>query len=177
MINVHPCILYICVFVTCVLVYLCIFICTLLRYIKYIVLGLNIKDKQQLAQRQAAWVSKVVAQSFGHNFPVLPMDTVKWQCQWSIWHFIIDLQKLGGWNKQQHPDENVSLPNFPSTTSRRAAMCESDQMYFRRRGVCVLFFSPVSHLQSLGEQLWEPVWRRLCSIWRPPPVALRLSRE
>ena len=32
-------------------------------------------------------------------------------------------------------------------------MCESDQMYLRRRGVCVLFFSPVSHLQSLGEQL------------------------
>ena len=72
-----PLYLYICVFVTCVLVYLCIFICTLLRYIKYIVLGLNIYDKQQMAQRQAAWVSKVVAQSFGHNFPVLPMDTVK----------------------------------------------------------------------------------------------------
>ena len=35
------------------------------------------------------------------------------------------------------------------------SMCESDQMYLRRRGVCVLFFSPVSHLQSLGEQLCE----------------------
>ena len=43
-------------------------------------------------------------------------------------------------------------------------MCESDQMYLRRRGVCVLFFSPVSHLQSLGEQLCEPVAATLLDL-------------
>lgn len=80
MINVQYTLVFvylcICDLCACVFVYLYLYTFTIYQS-QYIMLGPNIKDKQQLAQRQAAWVSKVVAQSFGHNFPVLPMDTVK----------------------------------------------------------------------------------------------------